>query len=210
MINPFKEKSMDTMINFSGGIDSVYVAWRYLTENPNKILLIHHVVLKTREKRWHKGKVAVNEVLAWFKKKGLDNFEYVETSVDISNLYPRMFDSTLTDFMQIAILRCQKYSTVVNVLNNTPKNEYERLGEAELERRWVIPREFRKVTKTDYINTIPKLKDMYKIDIIRDMPKELFELCWYCRRPTASGGTCGQCHTCKQVEKALYDLKREK
>jgi len=209
-INPFKDKNMDmdTMINFSGGIDSVYVAWKYLVENPKKKLLIHHVILKTKERRWNNEKKAVDSVLKWFKKNGLDNFEYVETGIDVSKCTPKLYDSAYTSFMQIAILRDRKYKGVVNVLNNSPRDEYLRIGEPELDRRASITKQMRIATNTDYINIIPVVKDMYKKDIIKDMPKDLLKLCWYCRRPRPDGSVCHECHTCKQVEKVLDEIKR--
>lgn len=50
---------------------------------------------------------------------------------------------------------------------------------------------------------------MTKADVIRAMPRELLELCWWCRRPQ-NGKPCHKCATCKLVDPALEGLGSSK
>src|SRR5690606_15683085 len=46
------------------------------------------------------------------------------------------------------------------------------------------------------------IQDMTKAQIIHAMPRDLLDLCWWCRRPR-DGKPCHKCYTCKQVDQAL-------
>lgn len=45
------ESVMNTFLALSGGIDSTYNLWRWLSNHPNQTLLVHHVVYYNREGR---------------------------------------------------------------------------------------------------------------------------------------------------------------
>lgn len=192
---------MNTILNLSGGIDSVYVAYKWLSEHPKEKLLIHHCSLRTYEYRWEKEDEAVKNVLEWLDNHGLTNYEYVETTLDVAEVHPHLWDSSMIAFMTGAVLTNPKYKNIKNVLSNTPKDEYSRLGHSL----------YNRINKADAIKyavlkkkltPIHMLKSVRKEQIIELIPPDLLELCWYCRRPTENGGTCHQCHTCRQVDEA--------
>ena len=194
---------MKTLLNLSGGIDSTYVAYKWLKEHPKEKLLIHHCSLRTREERWKKEDEAASNIIQWLKENGLDNFEYIESVMDNRQIKPSMWDSSIMAVFTAMIVN--SYG-VTQVLNNTPKDEYTRLGQGILQ-MLSRARQIRQAITSKPLDTVFMLKDMSKRQIIESMPKELFELCWYCRIPQGDE-TCGQCHTCKQVKESGYETKK--
>ncbi len=193
---------MQTMLNWSGGIDSTYVMWKWCLDNPKEKLLVHHCSLRTYQHRWKKEDQAVNKILKWFEENGITNFEYVETIFDVEEAHPMLYDITLMWMAAGSVIMSRKYNTITKFLVNTPQDEFIRLGkkrpvvhaQAERVRKAIIQRD---------LESIHYVKGLYKKDIINAMPKDLLELCWFCRTPTKNGRPCGSCHTCKQVEGVL-------
>src|SRR5690606_8661524 len=102
-------KRYDMLINLSGGIDSTYAAYKYLRENPNKKLLLHHCVLKNFQNRWPKEKEAVEKVLQYLERKNLKNFDYIETVFDYGGIGSMIHDIEMIGFMTAIILRNQNF-----------------------------------------------------------------------------------------------------
>jgi hypothetical protein len=44
-----------------------------------------------------------------------------------------------------------------------------------------------------------KFEGVWKRDMAAEMPKELVEMCWWCRRPVG-GRACGMCKTCRGMK----------
>lgn len=190
---------MNTVHNFSGGIDSTYSLWKWLSEHPDETLLVHHVSLRTWEKRWEKEDAAVHNVLEWLNENGLTNYEYIETVLDVCDAHPRLWDSTLTYFMLASVLTNTRFKELEYVLNNTPQDEYDRLGKT-LDRMVAKKTNVFNSVRKKPLKTVYMMKGKYKKQIIKEMPIDLLELCWYCRRPQGDD-VCHTCHTCKQVDK---------
>lgn len=199
---------MNTLHNLSGGIDSVYVAYKWLKEHPQEKLLLHHCSLRTHEMRWGKEDEAVKKVLAYFNDKGLTNYEYIETTLDIQKIRPKMWDSSLLATMTAFIMRA--YPDIKFLLNNTPKDEHIRLSGGALTQMFQRASIIRNAITQQPIKIIPVLDHMMKSEIIKDMPEELLDLCWYCRTPKGDD-VCGSCHTCLQVKPHLKikEIKHE-
>lgn len=199
---------MNTLLNLSGGIDSVYVAYKWLKEHPKETLLIHHCSLRTHEKRWGKEDEAVKKVLAYFNQHGLTNYEYVETILDIQTFKPKMWDSSLLATITAFLMRA--YPDIKFILNNTPKDEHIRLSGGRLLQRTQRATTIRNAITSRPLKVIPMLDAIMKSEIIKDMPEDLFELCWYCRTPK-NDDVCGTCHTCLQVKPHLKikEIKHE-
>ena len=49
---------------------------------------------------------------------------------------------------------------------------------------------------------------MDKTDVIKAIPKELLNLCWYCRTPL-NNKRCGICFTCESVDKSLEKVDND-
>ena len=198
-------KPMDTLHNLSGGLDSVYCMWKYLKENPNKTLLVHHCNLINNQNRYELESEATKKVIEWFKANGLSNFEYLETTIDIRQLGTRPLDYQVIAFMNGILFINKKYQRIKYRLICTPKDEYDRLGNPFLIEQLT---KFNNILKQPSItakphNVQPKLiimlKDRYKLEYINEMPKELVKLSWSCRIPNGNQ-YCGRCHTCLQLK----------
>ncbi len=188
---------MNTFIALSGGIDSTYNLYQWLKKNPKQRILVHHINYYSFEGRGDYEKKAVQDVLKWLRSKGYKNFKYVETTFDNSKFGRMGFDSEVLAPIHAFVIK--RYKTLRTYILNAPKDEYDRLG-SELQRRNEFSKKILETILGYQMNYITPLAKMSKQEIIADMPKDLLELCWYCRHPRADGSTCGQCHTCKQVK----------
>lgn len=199
MTRPKNYRDIDTFHGFSGGIDSTYNMWRWLKENPDKTLLVHHITYYNNEgggRRGYLEKEAVGNILNWFNEQGLTNYVYHESILDITDI-PRFGLDTIT-MASLHGTVLLGYRGVSKWIANTPKNEYNRIGNEVFRRRKISRRIVKMITGRDFL-PVYSLADMTKKQIMTAMPPELLELCWYCRRPTEDFKTCGECHTCKQV-----------
>ncbi len=181
-----------TLLQLSGGIDSAYVLWKWLKENPDKYCLVHHIVLINREKRHEKELEACDKILRWLDSQGLNNYFYIQNTFDYGNMTEVIWDVEICGFLAGVLLRADRWKNVDNIL----LTQYDRNTEREMSRRQIL-----RTTARRNINFIYKLDTMTKQQVIEDMPKELFNICWYCRTPI-NGRKCGNCMTCKTVERA--------
>ena len=158
--------------------------------------------------RWEKEDEAVKKVLAYFNQHGLTNYEYVETTLDIQTFRPRMWDSSLLATLTAFLIRA--YPDIKFILNNTPKDEHIRLSGGTLTQMFQRSAIIRNAITQQPVKIIEMVSHMMKSDIIKDMPEDLFELCWYCRTPKEDE-PCGICHTCLQVKPNLKikEIKHE-
>lgn len=204
---------MDTLLNFSGGLDSTYCFYKYLKENPNKKLLSHFIHLINWEGREPYESKAVNNVTQWFKSHNMNNFELLETTVDYGNIRWIVPDSSLVAWWTGAILRNPNRNNIRNIIIPTPKDEMVRM-EAEVIRRQECNEAIReamlknsKRLRPRDINILYPIINMWKSEIVADMPKDLAKLTWSCRTPTTSGNPCKKCHTCLELSEKAPWLK---
>lgn len=195
------DDEMDTLVNFSGGIDSTYCLYEYLKNNSEKKLLVHFVSLRNAEGRLKYEQAAVAKVLQWLRSKKLDNFKMVYTGFDYGTMRYLIQDVEIIGFMSGVLLRNPRYSGVENIIVSANAGDF-LVGGYELRsaRRKEI---FKAVSKGREVNYVYPIKDKTKKDLIQLMPKQLFDATWYCRKPTAVGKTCNKCRTCREVNEAL-------
>ncbi len=199
---------MKHFINFSGGVDSTYYLWKFLKENPSELILAHHCLLF--KKRREVEQVACHNILKYFKKKGLKNFQYTETSFERGGIRGKIYDIEPLYFLAGMILK--RYSDVKHVYIPICKEElggsYKELllkGKPWSEHKDPKCRFHKSMT---YCNTASGRKLNYhtpyfnvtKKQMIEEMPKELVDMIWYCRSPHG-GKPCGSCFNCKRVKK---------
>jgi len=210
-----KVSKVTTFINLSGGVDSTYYLWRWLNENKNndEMILVHHCLFLTRRKK--EEKTACEKILKYLKNQGLVNFMYVETGLQKGNLKATTLDIELLSGLSNVIVK--SYPSIKNILWSYCKEETSDLDNhyisgGNLEnyknshRYWKVVKTMEIMTGRVFSNIIypdKKTKGIFsKKQMIEEMPKELFEMTWYCRTPI-NGKVCGECHTCKKVNKIL-------
>ena len=188
-----------TILNLSGGLDSVYAFWKYITTHKNP-LLVHHVVLKSKERRWEYETRAVNAVLDWMNTHGYTNYEYIETVFDYVQTDTMVLDDQIVAFFTGIILKSNKWKNLKYTLMNAPKDEYVRLGTRLDRMRAKSKKVLESITNKELI-PLYNLREKWKWEIVEEIPKSLRVLSWSCRRPTKDGDVCRSCHTCKQLAK---------
>lgn len=200
---------MKHFINFSGGVDSTYYLWKFLKSTKENIL-VHHCLLF--ERRREVEAKACKDILKYFKQNGLKNFEYVETEFSRKGVKGKIYDIEPLYFMAGMVIRA--YKDIKNVYipickeelsgswgdllkKGKPWSEYEdKGGRFYKSMLYCTTYSDKNLTfQTPYYNVT-------KRQMINEMPKELFDMIWYCRRPQG-GKPCKSCFNCKRVRKAL-------
>ena len=188
-------KSPEALIQLSGGIDSTYVLYDWLRNNPDKSILVHHIHLKNHESRLEHEKVAVNNILDYLRKHGYNNFIYLESGFDYGNLGWIVKDVEVCGFFLGVILRNKRWSNLKQILLPIYKPEAG-LRHKRAERIRNI------ISLQRPIEVLYPLLEFTKEDTIKALPKELLDLTWYCRKPV-NGKVCGECITCVEVNHLL-------
>lgn len=190
----------ETLIHFSGGIDSTYVLWKWLKDNPNKYAIVHHINLKSYENRNEKELEAVDKILRWFDTQGLKNYFYIESGFDYGTIPGTNADVEVCGYFAGTILKTNRFYNVTK--NHLPI--YKRDSDREERRRFITNFVSRKE-----IEFIYPLYGKEKWQVISEIPEELFNLTWYCRTPL-EGEKCQRCFTCQDVEKSFNRIEEEK
>ena len=209
-------RPLSTFINLSGGVDSTYYLWRWLRENPNESILVHHCLFL--QKRLKEEKNACDSILAYLRKEGLTNFEYVETGMQKGTFQKRTLDIEMLSGMASVIVKA--YPEINTILLPYSKEET-----ADLDNHYKSGEDintfnpthrYRKVNQVMELWTERKFDYLFyredggiisKQKMMEEMPEELFDMTWYCRRPK-NGQVCGRCHTCKKVRRAKENLEK--
>ena len=182
--------------NLSGGVDSAFVAWDWLRQHPER-LLIHHCHLVTKQKRTPKEAEAVTAILAWLRREGLDHFDFVESTFDYGTIGTGVYDIEVIGFISAVILRGRRYKDVDTILVPASANDM-RLNK-------ISERQERRKALVELMNPGKRVRFVYPIEhlekreLLRTMPQELRGLTWSCRRPK-NGEPCGKCHACRSVK----------
>lgn len=178
---------------YSGGLDSLGMVYKLLTEPEYKDykLHIHHVHQDNVENRAQAEAAAVGTVLAELKRQG---FSFVFSESQISTLPFNgkfMYDSDSINFFAGYV--CRVNPDIVNVAMGMQANDFNLSLEERRKRADKILEAF-----TDVKKIYPVL-DMTKREIYDSLPESLRNMFWSCRTPIyADDGikTCGKCSTC--------------
>ena len=184
---------------FSGGLDSTAMLVRLLAQDTDE-LRVHHIRMVNREGRDGAEQAAVDGILGYCRAR-YRAFRYSESALDFSELA-----AIPIDYLSIAFVACQvaidtprctriavgSLSTDTDIVNRSARQQRvfqemyacyraRKLGEPEV--TWVFP-----------------VYDTPKAELARELPRELLDLTWSCRRPVraASGWVaCGACKACR-------------
>jgi 7-cyano-7-deazaguanine synthase in queuosine biosynthesis len=184
---------------FSGGIDSTAMLVKLLTEGTDE-LRVHHIHMQNREGRDAAEQRAVNSILSWCREH-YRPFRYSESGLDF-----RALEAIPIDYLSIAFVACQ-------VAIDTPRCSRIAVGalaaDTDIENRSARQRRVfdamyecyraRKLGEPSVEWWFP-VYAVPKADLARELPPELVELTWSCRRPveTPQGHRpCGACKACK-------------
>jgi len=206
---------MDTLHNLSGGLDSVYCMYDYLTKNPDKTLLVFHCNLDTRSGRHVEERKATDKALKWFRDNNLTNFKYLEGSFSYgAEMRMTMDDYIIAIFTGILLRDRKRYAGIKYMINCAHKTSTIRLGDRIHKYRQRVD----EVITVFSAGSVPgrtlervyPILHMMKAEVVAACPKELLDLSWSCRKPQEDGSTCGRCHACRQIAGEIIYDKRAK
>ena len=195
LISGHRSKQDPVLVNLSGGVDSTYLAWGLLSAGYR--LVIHHAVLINSTGRHGEERVAVERVLRWLDREGLDRYEYVTTRLDLTDLGWVPYDIEVVGFLSGTVLRSpgrQRVRTVAvssNADDATARDPNTTRGRVR-----------QKVTESMANRPIDwwwPIRDRSKADLVAAMPTDLLAATWWCREPTGNGKLCDRCRTCRQM-----------
>jgi 7-cyano-7-deazaguanine synthase in queuosine biosynthesis len=181
------------LVVWSGGLDSTYVLYKYLTETDYPVMA-HHILLQNRnEFRWHQEQRAVENIKDWLKHS-CRNFRYTESSY-YNSLSGK--DITLCLFIasQVAHGLVGADTKEIIVATGRIMEDDERTPiHTQDDVFWAGVKDIEIPVSLER-----PIRTMTKRDIIEECPKELVDLTWSCRQPEFINGAaipCGTCHAC--------------
>ena len=187
---------METLVNISGGVDSMYCAWKVLKENKEETFLLHHV-LRDKNIRVRKEKTAVDSCLRYFRNEGLINFKYVEnTCYKLGEGVKTIQDIEMVGIFTAIILR--SFPSIKKVVISANKEDLVqgRLYDLRSKTRFETIHALSRNKEVEYLYPI---KDLTKKEITKLIPRNLLKVCWSCRKPDVNGIACGKCQPCRRM-----------
>lgn len=182
------------LVNLSGGVDSVYAAWRLLERGHR--LLLHHCVMRNEEGRAEVEKAAVDQVLVWLRSNRKYRFDYIESGYDHGSLGRVMFDVEVIGFLTGVILRDparHRINTVV-VSSNAGDVSVTKPQTSRVVRR----QEIAEMVAARKLRWWVPFAEVTKQQMVAALPDELRGMVWSCRKPR-EGGTCKVCRPCREI-----------
>lgn len=198
---------MDTLLNWSGGIDSTLVMYEYLKANPKTTLLVHHCHIRNYQGRDEMEARAIERIQAWFSAHGLTNYELIETVFDYGSLPSCIHDHELCAMWSGIIVRhvgvVRRYRGLRRVLIpfiDVEQHTFNRDGIwREVFNAFVGNKTWSQRQGVQLEYPIIGLK---KDRIIRRLPADLLARTWWCRTPNGDQW-CRECHACRLVIPSL-------
>jgi 7-cyano-7-deazaguanine synthase in queuosine biosynthesis len=181
---------------YSGGLDSLGMTYKLLTEPKYKDyrIHIHHVHNKNVENRWRAEAIAVEQAVKELRVLGFE-FDYSESEIGSQPYGKRfLFDTDTMNFFAGYI--CSVNPDVKLVAMGMQANDANQSLEDRRIRANNILRAF-----TDAGKIFP-VEFMTKREIYDMLPISLRNLFWSCRRPVyteKSIAPCGKCDTCVKL-----------
>jgi 7-cyano-7-deazaguanine synthase in queuosine biosynthesis len=199
MLGNYK-KPISTLLHLSGGQDSAYVAYKWLKENPDERILLHHINLRhSKEDRLIHEKKAVKDIINYFKSVGLRNFLYKESSFDYGTLpLITIKDIQIVSLFTGIILKTSNFKSIDKLLLAWHEGEVNR---EDIKKGYRVRNMLTALDVEKPIEFIFPIEFMNRKQMFDDMPIELTRLVSSCRIPN-NGRHCGTCKTCVELKKA--------
>ena len=198
----------------SGGIDSTYCFWSYLNQYKDEKdkLLVFHVKLETGRRTSLAASYemeAVENILKWMDEHNLTNYYYIQSTLLFEDLKPTSLDVSILGSMIGYLLRDLRFRRKLKYVIRTRCMDEINRTSGNLRNINITLNRANKVTKAisdiELINLFP-IAHVKKAEMLAQMPKDLSSLCLYCRKPLDNKTPCGECHTCKDANKAFKEV----
>ena len=197
---------MAKLVMLSGGIDSTAALVKVLSDTDDD-LFVHHIYLKNNMRRERPELVAVDNIVQYCKDK-YRPFNFTMSYMDLSfmgnNVQADLYSVTYITALivkQFPEIDCVVVSAIAEDELNPEMEERRRIARHIFESFFLDGG----MPKIDML-----LADMTKEQVINNLPKELLELTWSCRKPAIDKDDnyirCEKCHTCMSIESALTSI----
>jgi len=190
-----------TLINFSGGIDSLWCLWDYARRR--EPLLVHYCHLVNWTGRGDHELKAVQNALAWIDEYEPFDYKLIMTRFDYGNMRI-VQDKEVIGFLSGIILRDNRYP-LQNLIISSNAQDVERMPyyiRSEADRLRLLEGVGRRRLRYLY-----PIMGKTKEQLMRELPRDLLDLAWFCRTPSKQGYPCGRCQTCTKVLPILDNLE---
>lgn len=190
------EQKPTILAMYSGGLDSLGMVYKLLTEEEYKdySVHVHHVHNKNAENRWRAEQIAVDIATKELKTLGF-KFAYSESEIGTLPFGDKfMFDTDSMNFFAGYV--CSVNPNIVKVAMGMQANDANQRLEERRIRGNKILQAFTPAEK------IYPVMNMTKREIYDMLPESLRDKFWSCRRPQYSEkniAPCGRCDTCVKL-----------
>lgn len=197
----------NTLLMFSGGLDSTGALWQLLQNKENKVH-IHHLHLINKEKRAKAEHIAVKNIISYisrhYKIKYSESYHeypyYSYLSMINNNAMALnqnfMFDSDIYNFIAGTI--CLSLPQIKTIAIGRTKSD----SSLDVEQRAIRGNKLLELFTTNIKKVYP-VGHLTKHEIYDMLPKELRDMTWSCRTPIyADENTikeCGKCKACREL-----------
>lgn len=200
-----------TVIMLSGGIESTACLYKTLVNTNNKVVVHHIDLLCGISKRPYIEKQACKKIVDWVRKNVRD-VEYTESTFSFN--YDKFMGWDYITSMYIGALVAKNYFTKDNEVElccGYSRTDNETLSPWRISNANIISLICSLSDPTCKKQYIPKIIqpviDLTKKEIIKFMPKELFDMTWSCRLPLyeiisdneKKYYSCDECGVCKYL-----------
>jgi 7-cyano-7-deazaguanine synthase in queuosine biosynthesis len=182
---------------YSGGLDSLGMVYKLLTEDEYKEydIHIHHVHNKNVEQRWRAEQIAVDLATKELKRLGFE-FAYSESEIGTQPFGRNfLFDTDTMNFFAGYV--CSVNPDIEKVAMGMQANDHNQRLEDRRIRANKILEAFTPAEK------IFPVMNMTKREIYDMLPESLRNMFWSCRVPIYSEKNitpCGRCDTCRKLK----------
>lgn len=201
-----KDKTILAM--YSGGLDSLYMVYKLLTDSQYQDynIHVHHIHIQNVENRAEAEAIAVNAAIKELRRLGF-SFEYSESSIAFyAYNFEFLMDMDIYSFLGGYICSVNPDIELIAVGANIDDTILMPTLEDLRKRGDAILAEYTNVKK------IYPLSNMTKEEEYKGLPETLRDKFWSCRRPVYVENNvhlCGKCKACKQLMK-LGIVKNER
>ena len=191
-------KKDKVVIMYSGGMDSVSLAWSLLEHTQHKVH-IHSIHLDNSEGRFKAEAQAIYQSINWLKDNQRE-FEFSSCLYSYKAKYPGGRDMALALFQAGRVIStmtdpvCAIFTGDYNMSKEESAEAYAVMSALFMNKQnkpvWAAP--------FDYMSKVPLERSL---GVYYAMPEQLRKMYWSCRRPneTPEGFlACGECHACKR------------
>jgi len=184
------KRRLNTLIMYSGGLDSVAMLANVLRETDHRVH-VHHIKIINFEGRDRVEDVAVNTTLDYIREHYRD-FEYSTSSNEF------MLGKGGGTDLQLQMFTAGRVNSALggqldHVFTGHQFPRFSVLSEGAVLFNAMFAE---RTKKPEWLRPLSKVK---KIDVYESVPPELARLAWSCRKPVKSGDEfipCGKCHAC--------------